>query len=356
VNPRGNKYCDECGARIVGAHAAAEQPYTDEPQEVMRLKRQLLTEQDARRDLQQQIDTLTREIATQHSSQGHLRWDDPGIREKLSAAEQDAAAVRSQLLDIQEKWKSAEEKNLLLERQLTEGMNGPEPRPTRRTAGFLMTIVGLLAVAGVLLGFDVHYRASHPKIQFVPAPANEKRTNELSAMVTKYLDQISSLQAQLDAANQDTNKLKDELAKESAKEAVIQKKLDQAQGQLNTERNLNSVAVKQVRDQLESKTQEATRLRQQANDIAGELAALKKKHPSWNYVGAPEGTLRWQGELKEKEKNINIVVDQTGIHVINARNPSSLGSLPTAPFGWKQVVVNADGKGKVTAQLLWSVF
>jgi hypothetical protein len=95
-------------------------------------------------------------------------------------------------------------------------------------------------------------------------------------------------------------------------------------------------------------------LRQQTNEIAAELAALQRKHPSWNYAGAREGIYRWQGEFKGK--SANFVIDQTGVRDSSAKNTSSQGRLPLVPFGWKQIMVNVDGKGKVTAQLIWYVF
>jgi predicted nucleic acid-binding Zn-ribbon protein len=355
-NPPDRIFCDECGNRILVAQAPPDRSDAAGPEEEMRLQRELSPEREAHRDLQ---DTFTLEIDARHASENKVVSDADDIPGKLAATEKHAAALQSQLLDVQEKWKSAEEKNSLLERHLTENAKQHEGRPVQHTRSLKM-IVGTLAVAGVLLGYGVGHRVSQSKNQHVITPIKENMGNEqnvatqLRATLTQDQDQINNLNSQLDAANQTVTKLNDEVAKGRNKEAVIQKKLEQTLGELKTERDQNTVAVNQLRDQLQSKTQETTRLRQQTNDIAAELAALQKKHPSWNYAGAPEGTFRWQGELKEK--SANIVIDQTGVHASNAKSTSSQGNLPLAPFGWKQVVVNTDGKGKVTAQLVWSVF
>jgi hypothetical protein len=358
-NPLDRIYCDECGMRIsVAQKPPLGQRDTADSEELMRLQRELEAEREANRDLLHQVNTLTRDIAARHSSEGKVVSDAADLGGKLSAAEQHAAVLESQLLDVQEKLKSADDKNSSLERQLAQKTRNAEggPGPHR---GFLRIIAGSLGVVGLLLGYGLGYHAQQTKNQRVIVPANQNGTNEqkaanqLRAMVAQDQDQINNLKSQLDAANQNVAKLSDEVAKDNTKDAVAQKKLGQTQGQLNTERDENSIAVNQMRNQLLSKTQEAARLRQQATDIAAELAALQEKHPSWNYPGAPVGTYQWQGEAKEK--NINITIDEKGIHYSNARNIFEQGSLPKVPFGWKHVVINSDGKGKITAQLVWSV-
>jgi DNA repair exonuclease SbcCD ATPase subunit len=340
--------------RILVTSARADRPNTADSEEVMRLQQELLAEREAKRELQNRVDTLTREIATWRSSEGS---SDADIRGQLSAAVGHASVLQSQLLDAQGKLQAAEEKNSLMERQLTEQTKGPEGWLGHYTGSFRKIIVGSVALVCVLLAYGVGYRVSESKNPQKIPPSNQNAVNELKAIVTQDQDQINNLKSQLDAANQNLTKVNEEVAKGSTKEAATQKKLEQTQGLLKAEEDQNrqnSMVVNQLKDQLQSKTREATHLRQQTSDIGAELAALQKKHPSWNYAGVPEGTFRWQGELKEK--SANIVIDQTGVHVSNARNSYSQGSLPLVPFGWKQVVVNADGKGKVTAQLVWSVF
>ena len=359
-NPLDRIYCDECGMRIsVAQGPSLDQRDTADSEELMRLQRELEAEREANRDLLHQVDTLTRDIAARPSSEGKVVSDAADLGGKLSAAEEHVAALEPQLLDVQKRLKSAEDKNSLLERQLAQKTRNAEggPGPHR---GFLRIIAGSLAVAGLLLGYGLGYHAQQTKIQHVIVPANQNGTNEqkaanqLRAIVTQDQDQINNLKAQLDAANQNVAKLNDQIATNNTKEGVVKKKLGQTEGQLTTERDESTITVNRMRDQLQSKTEEAARLRQQANDSAAELAALQKKHPSWNYPGEPEGTYQWQGEAKEK--NVNITIDEKGVHDINARNIFEQGSLPKAPFGWKHVVINSDGKGKITAQLVWSVF
>ena len=358
-NPLDRIYCDECGMRIsVAQGRPLDRRDTADSEKLMLLQRELEAERGANRELLRQLDTLTRDSAARHSSEGKVVSDAADLGGKLSAAEGHAAVLESQLLDVQERLKSAEEKNSLLERQLAQNARNAEggPGPHR---GFLKIIAGSLAVVGLLLGYGLGYHAHQPNNQRVIVPANQNGTNEqkaanqLRAIVTQDQDQINNLKAQVDAASQNVAKLNDEIAANNAKEGVVKKKLGQTEGQLNTERDESTITVNQMRNQLQSKTEEAARLRQQAKDSAAELAALQKMHPSWNYPGAPQGTYQWQGEAKEK--NVNITIDEKGIHYSNARNIFEQGSLPKAPFGWTHVVINSDGKGKITAQLVWSV-
>jgi hypothetical protein len=314
----------------------------------------------------------------------------PEILSRLEVAETKAASLEPQLAQLEQLWKSTDEKAKALASELAVLKLRPAQVVQKSTAA-LKWLAGALTVVGSIGGFSVDRLMLHPSAKQKPPVAqvspdlanSQASARNLKSQLDSANDKISQLSAgqtaELAAANKSiadltirVNSLTKQAAATDGKFKVAQRSLTAAQIQLSETRQ-------KAADDLAAATQRAnaqaasfqTQFRALDNEIMvrdSEISQFRKRVANAQAVPqAHTGSMVWSGTVNGTLR-VDVRNGVTKVGSISGRlfpgtpigistsDPThvKLKVLPSKNNGWSEVSFDVSGTGPMRVQINWA--